>query len=103
MSDPIHIDLRNLTREKLAECKPHLGKWRYSAPCVLGTLMPEDKRGRLDREPVTAIVVLLGVGTVTMPEDQLDDACDLQCAFDLRDWHAVERIAAKWMDQAVSK
>ena len=102
MSDPIHIDLRDLTPEKLAECKPHMGTCRYSAPCVIGTLAPEAERVRMDTAGGT-IGWLLDRGTVTMPEDQLDDACDLQRAFDLRDWHAVERIAAKWMDQAVSK
>ena len=98
MSRPIHIDLRDLTPEKLAECKPHLGECRYSAPCVIGTLIPKDKRRRIDAAPtVASIGGLLSRGVVTMPEDQQKDATRLQFAFDGRDWPTVERIAAKWM------
>ena len=102
MTNPIHIDLRDLTPEKLAECKPHMGERWYSAPCVIGTLVPEDERGRMDAAE-GSIGVLLRWGTVTMPEDQQNDAFLLQYSFDDRHWPTVERIAAKWMDQAVSK
>ena len=96
MSDPIHIDLRDLTPEKLAECKPHMGERWYSAPCIIGALAPESERGRMDYVRA-GIRDLLRRGTVTMPRDQQNDAVELQVAFDLRDWPEVERIAAKWM------
>lgn len=102
MANPIHIDLRDLTPEKLAESRPHMGSCRYSAPCILGTLMPEDERGRMDAAG-GSIGVLLRWGIVTMPEDQQEDARRLQYAFDDRDWPEVERIAATWMGKAVSK
>ena len=102
MADAIHIDLRDLTPEKLAECRPHMGTFRYSDPCVLGTLMPESERVRMDAAR-GSIEVLLHRGTVTTPEDQRKDAVELQVAFDDRDWPTVERIAAKWMGKAVSK
>jgi hypothetical protein len=102
MSNPIHIDLRDLTPEKLAECKPRLGVYRYSAPCIIGTLVPEDERGRMDAVG-GSIGGLLDDGVVTMPEDQEVDAIRLQRVFDSGLWHVVERIAAKWMGKAVSK
>lgn len=102
MTNPIHIDLRDLTPEKLAECKPHMGKRRYSAPSIIGTLIPESERKRLDATR-GSILVLLSRITVTMPEDQQIDASRLQVAFNYNDWPTVERIAAKWMSKAVSK
>ena len=102
MPDPIHIDLRDLTPEKLAECEPHMGTFRYSDPCVLGTLIPEAERARMDAGR-GAIEGLLINGVVTMPEDQRIDADQLQYSFDDHDWPTVERIAAKWMGKAVSK
>ena len=102
MSDPIHIDLRDLTPEKLAECQPHMGAFRYSDPCIIGTLVPESERRRMDAARCS-IGTLLSRGTVTMPEDQQNDADQLQYSFDEHDWATVERIAAKWMSKAVSK
>ena len=103
MTNPIHIDLRDLTPEKLAKCKPHMGMCQYSSPCVIGTLIPESEREELDGSSASALPETIGGlllnDIVTMPEDQHADAIRLQHAFDDHDWTTVERIAAKWMGE----
>ena len=96
MTNPIYIDLRDLTPEKLAKCRPHMGLCEYSSPCVIGALAPKSERGRMDADG-GSIGWLLRRGVLTMPKDQQHDAIQIQYSFDRRDWYAVERIAAKWM------
>jgi len=92
MSEPIRLDLtKDLTIERIKEALPHLkGKsCKYTAPCIIGTMLPEELRaqiddGEVDEEntgPHVKRLAELGVlefATYT----QLDDAQALQLAFD---------------------
>lgn len=94
MSQPITIDLRNLTPAHLEEAKPHMGEGRYRDPCIIGTLIPEDQRPTL----CLPLRGYLG-GRIQMPEDQQADAIAMQAAFDRHDWDKVQTIASRYMSQ----
>lgn len=95
---PIHIDLRNLSQEHLAQCKPALGCCSYDGPCVIGTLIQPDRRERLGNSDVGFMVRFKHFTTV---EGQLGDLIEIQEAFDKDDWLKVERIAAKYIGQGI--
>lgn len=91
MAEPIKIDLRDLTPEKLAECKPHLGECTYAAPCVIGTLMSPSERSRHSNCSIAFYP------DVKLLAEQEGDVVAIQDAFDGGDWGRVKRIAAKYM------
>lgn len=97
----IQIDLRQLTQEHLNQCEPHAGRCHYAAPCIIGTLVPEDQRANLD-EPTgfASIDSLVDDSYLTIPEDQIDAAIELQAAFDLGDWDQVRELARPWIATA---
>lgn len=99
--EPIKIDLRDLTEAHLEAAKPHVGSCRYSAPCIIGTLIPEGRRGEIDDSddhiPSSRVHPLWEQGSISIPEDQEDDATAIQERFDEGDWVEVEAIARKWM------
>lgn len=79
----IRLDLRKLTDDKIAEAMRHFGDCYYSSPCIIGVLIPWDKRGRLDEFDDCAIDVLCGLGEVKFPnKKQVALAKALQAAFD---------------------
>lgn len=74
----ISINLDDLTQEHIDRCAPHIGECRYDAPCIIGTLSE-------DLGPIaSSIDVLVGMGRVSMPDEQREEAHALQCAFDGR-------------------
>ena len=94
----IGIDLNNLTQAHLDEAKPHMGKCRYSSPCIIGALLTPSHRDYLDSDgDDQSVGVLQYKGFVRVPDDQLLDAIHLQTAFDDRDWSKVEEIAHKYV------
>lgn len=107
---PIEIDLRNLSEEHLAQCLPHMGKCRYAAPCIIGTLMPPGRRAEFDDPEVmerefgsfdTTIGLLLSCGAVVMPKDQWDLAEALQNAFDTGDQLLLRKLLAQAQGMAL--
>lgn len=101
LPEPVKLDLRNLTQAHIDEALPKIGQCKYAAPCIIGTLMPEDVRERfdntdenglmaglvgasgyqLDQNPV--IGELVSQDLVEFPDDrQRDLASELQMAFD---------------------
>ena len=100
---PIKIDLRDLTKEHIAEAMPNQGgSCMYRGPCIIGTLVPEEHRADLDKPSSvsTSIDWLIEKGLVTMPEDQKIDAIAMQQAFDMGytvDWLP---LASSWAEQA---
>ena len=98
-TEPVRIDLRDLTAEKLAECKPNAGGklCLYQDPCIIGTLIAPELRRYLDRCGDPSIDELAADGVVDLPDSQLDDSDALQRAFDRGDWSEVERIAAPYI------
>ena len=99
--EPIHIDLRNLSQEHLAQCKPHcvpLGEGRYDLPCVIGTLMSPEVRTDIQKKyGETCVEAHVKEGVFSFPEGQADIADRMQQAFDKGNWPEVERIAAKYI------
>ncbi len=88
---PLKLDLRNLTDELVAQALPHLGQCFYSSPCIIGSLIPEDQRARLDNcngelgvrsMPQPGVGGLVAQGEIEFPEGQLSLASTLQVAFD---------------------
>lgn len=102
---PIHIDLRNLSEEHLAQCLPHMGECSYEGPCIIGTLVAPDKRAGLDDYEAmlidipdlggTGIDDLIASGVVTVPEGQKELAQKLQLAFDCSRINEVRSIVAQ--------
>ena len=97
----INIDLRNLTPDMLAECRPFAGSADYAAPCVIGVLMNPADRSRVAKKADTtsndSVASFVGQGIITVPEDQLDDVKAIQLAFDRKKWFEVSEIASKYM------
>jgi len=85
-SEPIKIDLRDLTDAHVAQALPHLGKCSYSAPCIIGTLLTQDARERFDKSSIiglsSAVGGLIEDGLLTLPDEQRVLATALQRAFD---------------------
>ena len=100
MPNTIHIDLRNLTPEMLAEAKPRMGYNTYNAPCVIGVLVPKEERRKLDGREFSSVLRLSQEGLLSFPTNQLPHAVALQEAFDQSRWADVEKLAAKFMGQA---
>lgn len=107
----IEIDLRKLTEVNLAEAMAHCDgrSCAYSSPCIIGTLIPEDRRREIDAirhdknrasSPPEAVGFLSKQGVFSIPEDQVDDAREIQELFDCGDWDGVEGIARFWMEQS---
>ena len=92
MTQPIMLDLRNLTDEKVAEAMPHLGECFYSSPCIIGTLLSPEDRVRFDNcngelgdgmEDQPMIGKLMKMGFVKFPDGrQALLARNLQASFD---------------------
>lgn len=85
MSDPIHLDLRDLTDAHLAEALPHIAACRYSAPCIIGSLLTPEQRTLLDNvtpHNIDNVDSLVAKGFITFPEGQLELATSLQDFFD---------------------
>jgi hypothetical protein len=102
----LQLDLNNLTATHLAEAKPHCGDFcRYRAPCILGTIVPEEQRETLDNTDLThpdlpdsAIGTLLQNRFVSFPnKSQEHDAIAMQAAFDAGSWDEVEQIASRYV------
>lgn len=101
----ITIDLNNLTPELLVECDPHLGKCDYSAPCVIGALMPPAERffvADLSAGDEDDVRYLVEQGVFIIPPEQMEDAIDIQEYFDSHDWDSVLQIASKYMKEPVA-
>lgn len=78
------IDLRNLTQDKVDEALPHVGSCSYEAPCIIGTLLPPEKRFVFDAVGGGMSIRSLELdGFVEfLDEQQRELACELQQAFD---------------------
>lgn len=98
---PIKIDLRNLTQAHVDEALNHLGECLYSAPCIIGTLIPVKDRDRLDYAPDYGgggILHLARDGHVEFPDDaQRDDAYEIQKAFDIGSRDTFLRKVKPWL------
>ena len=101
MTNPIKIDLRDLTQEHLDEAFKHLGDCDYTAPCIIGVLMEESDRFRINSALIDqyqdGISYLVLDGLVSIPADQLIDAQYMQDQFDRRNWYAVTSVAYRYM------
>lgn len=100
---PVKIDLRNLTQAKLdlalkvraevpLSCK-------YSAPCIIGTLIPEDAKLE-PRHDAVSVLQLLEQNTFNAPADQHGAMKHLQNAFDdttLYTADQIRKLAAPWI------
>jgi hypothetical protein len=81
----IHIDLKNLTEEKIQEA---LAAGRddclYTSPCIVGSLMTDDERNQLKlaNRDGWRISALIDKGEVTCPTGQSGDIMRLQSRFD---------------------
>lgn len=92
----ITLDLRKLTDAKVKRALTNVGNCRYSAPCILGTLIPASKRLKFDGQTNGAIDVLAKRGLVRFPgQSQLHLATALQRAFDAGDEEKVLRLVSK--------
>ena len=89
--NPIKIDLRDLTDAHVEQALNRRGQCLYTAPCIIGTLIPEDQRERLDNFDLSLervphmqpkIEELVAAGHIVMPEGQTELATKLQTAFD---------------------
>jgi hypothetical protein len=111
----LQLDLNNLTPQHLEQCKPYLGRCNYTSPCIIGTLIPEKDRRRLDnkRDQISrkhpskfipkqpSIGQLIDVGEVSFPNlIQQKAAEELQDRFDNGTWDEVLEIAAPYLEKA---
>lgn len=107
---PLKLDLNNLTAAHLAAAEPNchaLGAiCEYAAPCIIGTLIPEDQRLRLDNHndelgdnfgEQPQIGSLIDAGLVEFPEGQRADAEQMQTAFDSGNWEQVVELAKPYI------
>jgi len=106
VTKPIPIDLRNLTQEKLdltlkvraeAHAK-HENSCKYSAPCIIGTLIPDDAK----IDPIydfNTVARMLAEGRFEAPEDQHDTMIKLQHMFDtaLYTEDQIRQLATPWI------
>ena len=101
MTFPIKIDLRDLTQEHLDEAFKNLGQCDYAAPCIIGVLMDESDRFRINEalsgQYQDGLTYLVLDGLVSIPPDQLIDAQYMQDQFDRRNWYAVTSAAYRYM------
>lgn len=88
----ITINLDDLTQTHIDECAPKLGDCTYSAPCIIGTLVPPAERKRLG---AFRLGRLIAADSVSVSRDQLDEANRLQMAFDTGDTGALTHLLAK--------
>ena len=99
MQTPITIDLRtDLTDEVVAAALPHIGACLYSAPCIIGAMIPEDMRASLDHpsDGNTAITCHTARGRVRfLSGQQTRKAKRLQQAFDCDGDEEFLRVLAK--------
>lgn len=102
----LQLNLNDLTLDKLAEAKPHCGEFcRYIAPCIIGTIVPEDQREALDNADTqnpclddSAVGTLAENQLIRFPTvEQEADAIEMQQSFDAGDWDRVEHIAGKYL------
>lgn len=100
MTDTIQLDLNDLTQAHLDEAKPICGEvgCLYSAPCIIGTLVPKYRRLELDSLMGASISTLEAEGRVEFPDaEQSRDAQAMQSAFDCGKWDDVLNIAGKYV------
>jgi len=104
---PIHIDLRDLTQAHVDEAMPHLGACHYASPCIIGTLIPKDRRAELDAFTMKdgstgspGISLLIERGVIVLPVEQYHQAETLQDEFDIADQDPARflKLAAKWVE-----
>lgn len=95
MTNPIHIDLRDLTDEMIEQALPHMGDCKYVSPCIIGTLLPPEKRIEFDSPNVPGIAFLIADKAVEFPDGQKDIACQLQSAFDYKDREGFDILIAE--------
>lgn len=98
------LDLRDLTPAKVREAMNHLGECHYRSPCIIGVLIPPDKREWADNIGPTngvsnQIDTLTAAGFISFATPaQLKVATDLQRAFDLHDRQKLKTILARELD-----
>jgi hypothetical protein len=80
---PIEIDLDDLTPAKVRRALKNVGDARYAAPCIIGTLIPAQRRRALDRLDDYRIGSLVRRGVVKFAKPgQARTAATLQDRFD---------------------
>lgn len=95
----VQLDLRRdlpKVREQWRAVSEALGQCHYTAPCVVGAMVPKSKRGTLEEDRCFSlpIGILIANGRVVVPDDQRDDFTWLQNAFDKGDLDRFERTLA---------
>lgn len=107
----IELDLRRdlpLVRKQYGKVLAafRTGSCNYTAPCVVGAMVPQRNRSRLQCEADSRIGVLIGKGLVCVPQGQRADFTRLQKAFDdgtqERFEAVLQRVEAKYLDEARS-
>ena len=91
----LKLDLNDLTDEKIAEARPHMGKCRYATPCIIGTLIPPEERLFFDNFDDTSIDHLVRAGRVQFPPGQMPLAVKLQLAFDDPEYGEFDKTLAE--------
>lgn len=96
----IHVDLRDLTERDLETALATCGEKRcyYATPCIIGTLVPPDKRWLLDEADVdeTDVLTLYEKELLILPHKQLADAKAMQEAYDTGDKDALVALVSKY-------
>lgn len=78
----ILINLDDLMQSHIDECAANAGSMLYSAPCIIGTLVPAEDRSSLDENSLH-VRALARQGRIRFPDvDQEIEARALQRAFD---------------------
>lgn len=98
---PIELDLTKLTQAHLDAALPNARECRYTAPCIIGALVPEDQREALDAYGTTGEVYgvesLVKDGVIRFPNvTQERAAMAMQSNFDFGLVDEVAQMARNW-------
>lgn len=92
--EPIALDLRKLTQAHIDEAMPNMEGCTYQGPCIIGTLIPKEKRAAVDESAEwwdghigsDNVDILVTRRVLAFPDNQqVTLASDLQAAFDVGD------------------
>ncbi len=101
----IQIDLKNLRQADYDTAKNNMGPGpcgcAYAAPCIIGTLVPEEAREYLDAQECSSLGYLLIQGEVSLPEGQKEDAKAMQMAFDANEPERLANFVRKYIPDLV--
>lgn len=81
---PYVVDLDSLTQEQFDRAMQHTGSCRYSAPCIIGAMLPQDVIDRLVRlDKDEDCIERISRHVIFKDAEQAQRAERIQSAFDL--------------------